>query len=449
MILVLIFTKFVFWLSRTFNLGSGLTWPGHITLFFYPDFIEKSVRALNVGCCLISGTNGKTTSAQALAFVLSKQAFRVVSNPSGANLLNGIASALISQMTIFGKLRAEIGVFEVDEALLPEALKILQPRVVVLLNLFRDQLDRYGEVDTLVSKWRVALATLSSDTAVFINGDDPSLAYLGSALSSRVFYFGVMDEGFALAKVPHHADSTFCWQCGLPLDFRLCFLSHMGKWSCPKCGRRTPTDDFEATNIHIYQESMTFILNRQIEVRTRLLGLYNVYNLLSVLAVSHFLELPAIDVVKSLQQFLPHFGRQESFKVQGVEVKILLSKNPTGFNENLRLLKSIFGPTDHLLLVLNDGIADGQDVSWIYDVDFEEYATLFQDQFFVSGDRALDLSLRLKYADLKIDHYVSKDLDRALKVALEQAGSGSILYILPTYTAMLSVRRILLGRRIG
>ena len=446
--LILAITKTFSRASRLLNIGSGYTWSGHIILFFYPHFIEEAISSLPQGTIIITGTNGKTTTAQALSFILRERNLRVVTNTSGANLLNGIASALISKMGWRGQLHADIGVFEVDEAVFPEAVRLIQPTIIVLLNLFRDQLDRYGEVDTLVSKWKDALEGLPSSVKILINANDPALAFLGEHSRGEVFYFGVTDHELNLKEVPHYADSRDCLNCNSVLSYKVCYFSHIGIWFCPVCKRTTPPLSFEAGSIRIRKEEMHFSINK-FEITTKLVGLYNVYNLSAVFGLTQLLGMGEALSIPLFKNFEPHFGRQETFLIAGQTVKILLSKNPTGFNVNLRLISVIFEPGDRLLLALNDGIADGRDVSWIYDVDFEDFLKLFEESVYVSGSRADDLALRLKYAGLKKEPIVSKNTKIILEELFKEAGKRGTLYILPTYTALLSIRKVLLGKEIS
>lgn len=446
--LILILAKAFFYLSRWLGIGSGLTWPGHLVLFLEPHFLERMIPQFKKGVCLVSGTNGKTTTTQALAAILRKNGWAVVTNASGANLPNGLASALVTQTSWRGEIEADIGVFEVDEAAFPEVLRMTGARVVILLNLFRDQLDRYGEVNLLLAKWGESLANLAHSATIFINGDDPALAFLGESLHPPVLFFGLSAEGYQRLPPPHHADSLFCLNCNQRLDFRICFFSHLGKWSCRSCGHRNPTLQFTAQVLRSSSEEMDFLINGSLALKTELIGLYNVYNLLAVVAAAQHFGIRDELITGSLSSFSPRFGRQERLTVEGRLVKIFLSKNPAGFNENLRLISSFYRPEDRLVLVLNDGIADGRDVSWIYDVDFEDFPSLFQEGYCLSGRRALDLALRLKYAGFAKASLVSKDLAEVLRQSLSSLDKGT-LYVLPTYTAMLAVRRILTGRSIG
>ena len=391
--------------SQLTNLGAGGTWPGEIALRLSPNILSSLASRLKKGVILVAGTNGKTTTAKMIQIILEQNGNSVVHNASGANLDNGIVSALIQ------KPQADWGVFEVDENTLPVVLRQVTPKIIVLLNLFRDQLDRYGEVDVIAEKWQKALKKLPKGCTIIANADDPLVAHLGKAASSRpgleLRAFGIDEPKLFQKKIDHATDSTFCLNCGARLKYEGVYFSHIGIWSCPKCGEKRPKPDVSEGN-------------------SPLPGLYNLYNTLASLSVAKTLKIRA-----DLSRFRPAFGRQEEIG----NIKLFLSKNPAGFNQSLRTVLEL--GAKQLLLVLNDRIPDGRDVSWIWDVDFEMIPNDVSVR--VSGDRVYDLALRLKYAGVKATLY--EHLDEALE-------TPEILYVLPTYSAMLEVRNILKGRKI-
>lgn len=409
-------------LLRLFDREAG-TWPGEIALRLNPHILSSLVGGFRKGIILVAGTNGKTTTSLMIKTILEAQGLSVVHNASGANLLNGIVSACIQQAQWTGKLHADYGVFEVDENSLSQVLSDMrqetsknQKLVIVLLNLFRDQLDRYGEVDVIAEKWQTALDGLSKDTTLIVNTDDPLIAHLGIHSKLSVTYFGIDDKTKYLAKIDHATDSIFCLNCGARLKYEGIYFSHIGTWCCPGCGQKRPTPEVN-------------------NVMSPLPGLYNLYNTLAAVAVSKAVDIKPKTINTALSGFTPAFGRQEEFVVNGRTVKIFLSKNPAGFNESLRTVIQL--GAKQMLFVLNDRIPDGRDVSWIWDVDFEMIPKHVS--VIVSGDRVYDLALRLKYAGVPVT--ISKRLDDALK-------TDTTLYVLPTYSAMLEVRKILKGRKI-
>ena len=421
--------KIINFISSMGKFGAGSTWPGHVSLKINPKIISQLTSQLKKGTILIAGTNGKTTTVKLISQILKEENPDIIINDSGANLLNGLASTLINKSDWLGKIKASWAVFETDEATLPLALAETEPKIVIILNLFRDQLDRYGEIDLIAEKWQQALKKLSLETTVILNADDPHVAFLGKGLRSRVFYFGLNDKNLFLAKMEHAVDTVYCPSCNAKLDFEGVFFSHLGFWSCPGCRFSRPTP-----NLFVWDYPLS--------------GTYNRYNTLAAVLAAKILGVEDQKINLSLQKFKPAFGRQEKINLNGKNVQILLAKNPAGFNECLRTLKDFPGQKKTVLLVLNDRIPDGQDVSWIWDVDFEIIKENVS-SLLVSGDRAFDLALRLKYADFPLEKTEVKiDLKEALKKGLATIPKKETFYILPTYSAMLEVRKILGGRKI-
>lgn len=420
---LIIFGKLVTLISQAFNLGNGSTWPGHIALNANKNFIKDILRNSKTRLILIGGTNGKTTTSKLMQTILEENGNKVLLNESGANLLNGIASSLISASDVFGKIHKDFAIFEVDENALPLALTEITPDILVLLDLFRDQLDRYGEVNTISSRWKLALEKLPKKTVLILNANDPQIAYLGTGIKNKTYYFGLNEK--SIISIPQDwGDSIFCPRCNSKLNFEKVYFSHIGIWNCNNCGLNNPKPNI--TKSFYYP----------------LLGIYNKYNTLAAILTAKTLGINENSIEKALRKFNPAFGRQEKIEIEGKKVQIFLSKNPTGFNESLRTI----GKAKSLLIVLNDRIPDGRDVSWIWDVDFENFTKNFN-SIVISGDRAYDLALRLKYAEFK-KFEVVQDLKKAIKKSIKNTPNNQILYILPTYSAMLETRKILTGRQI-
>lgn len=400
------------------KLGGGATWPGHIVLSLNSKFIREVLKDSKTKIILVAGTNGKTTTSKLIQHILEENKKSTLHNSSGANLLNGIASALVLNSNFLGKVTKNFSILEVDENTLPLALKEFTPEYIVLLNLFRDQLDRYGEVNTIASDWKKAIAKLPKKTTLILNANDPAIASLKG--NGKNLYFG-LEEKSGLNKVEDWADSVFCLKCNSNLDFSKVYFSHIGIWKCKKCGFKTP--DYNLSKSYFPLE-----------------GTYNKLNALAAVLTAYSLGLKQKDSENALRNFIPAFGRQEEISFEGKKIKILLSKNPTGLNESLNAIKN----TDSVLLALNDRIPDGTDVSWIWDVDFEAYANKFN-SIVVTGDRTYDLAVRLKYASLK-NFDVEQNLNIAIRKSLNK--TKHTLYILPTYSAMLEIRKILTGKKI-
>ncbi len=436
-------------LSRRLGRGGGTSLPGKLLLRWRPQAIRELAVDLPHGAIVVSATNGKTTTARLIAACMGVDGHRLVTNPSGANLLSGVATALLAER--HAAVPADLGMFEVDEAALPAVAEQLQPRVVLLMNLFRDQLDRYGELEEIATRWRSMLEGLPRDTTVILNADDPAVAALGDAHPGAT-YFGIEDPGPALPGLPHAADSKRCRHCGAALVYDVVYVGHLGHWRCSACGRARPVPAIRATRVTV--DGMRGI---DIEVQTpqgpvaarvTLPGLHNAYNATAAIAVASVLGVAPELIAGALATSQAAFGRAERVRIRGVEALLLLVKNPAGANETVRTVLLDPEPVD-LLIALNDRTADGRDVSWIWDVDYEPLLPRLR-TLTVTGDRAYDLALRFRYAGLDADRIaIHLDLEAAVDGAIAGTATGRPLYILPTYTAMLDLREILVGRGVA
>ena len=389
------------------------------------------------GCILVSGTNGKTTTASMIAAILRGTGLDVVHNRAGSNAHWGVATAMLEQ-------QGEIGVFEVDEAWLPILAMELAPRVIVLGNLFRDRLDGYGELDALATAWRTMLAG-GARTTLVLNADDAVVASLGSNRSGRdrhpTFFYGVEDRAQGLPETEHTADSIRCPVCDEPLLFDARLLSHLGHYRCDACGAKRPGPEIRADEVVFDGLSgSSFSIDAgagKHGMSLRLPGLYNVYNALAATGAALALGVEPASIAPALSAFAPVFGRGERIRAGATTLLILLMKNPAGANELLRTLSRDSSSGLDLLMALNDEPADGRDVSWIWDADFE----LLQDRVrrvVCSGGRAAELALRLKYAGWPLSRIVVEaDLPGALDRGLDEAPDR--LIVLPTYSALLAL----------
>lgn len=435
--------------TRALKLGGGSTLPGRVARGISPKFIPSMVGGLPLGCALITGTNGKTTTSALLASMLDRAGLSPVHNRTGANLMAGIASALIRESDLSGNLASRIGLFEVDEAALPAAILDTAPRLVLVNNLFRDQLDRYGELDTLARRMKESITDMDTAATIALNADDPLVASIGSGSGQKVVYFGIDANRYASDTMQHAADSKHCAECGSPLTYEYYLFGHMGKYSCPSCGRARPEPEVAAADVKMLGMQGTSCTVRYpggvTSLRIPLPGLYNVYNVLAAMAAGLSLGVEPETVISAVEEFTAAFGRVERVAVGDRNMLMILAKNPAGFNEVIRTLSTQPGRKD-LLLALNDNIADGRDVSWIWDVDFEMFAGRLQNVV-CSGIRAWDMALRVKYSELAEESLtVEPDLERALDAGLENLIPGGTLFIVPTYTAMLDLRSIMVRR---
>jgi len=422
----------------------GTSLPGRLLMRLEPRAIGRLAARLERGSVVISATNGKTTTAQMAAAILERTGARLVHNRAGANMAGGVATTLAAAARPGRRMDGDLGVFEVDEFWLGQVAADLHPRALLLANLFRDQLDRYGELDTIADRWAEVAATTHG--RLVLNADDPAVADLGRERVGSL-YFGVQDTQLALPDMQHAADAKHCRRCGAPYRYDAVFLGHLGHYHCESCGARRPDPSVRAQDVVLEGiRSARFTLataQGSVPVRIALPGLYNVYNALGAAALTLAVGTPLRDVQAGLEAVAPAFGRAETMRVGDRELSILLVKNPAGANEVLRTL--VLEPGDHdLLAVLNDRIADGRDVSWVWDADFEVLAPRVR-RVTCSGTRAGELALRLKYAGVPVERIVVQpQLGPALDAAL--AGANGRVMALPTYTAMLELREQLVAR---
>jgi UDP-N-acetylmuramyl tripeptide synthase len=394
---------------------------------------------------LVSATNGKTTTASMLTAALERDGRAVVRNRAGSNMNWGVATALLDA----GERPNEIGVFEVDEAWLVPVAEQLDPGMLLLGNLFRDQLDRYGELETIADRWAELAAGREAGSALVLCADDPLVADLGRD-RARVTYFGVEDDSLALPEMQHAADSKHCRNCGHAYEYQAIYMGHLGRYRCPNCGRERPAATVVAERVKLLGMSGSEVSIRTptgtARVRLPLPGLYNVYNALGAAAAALELGIPLDRVREGLEGVAAVFGRVETIALGDRDVSILLVKNPAGANEVLRTLTLEDRKLD-LWIALNDGIADGRDVSWIWDADFELLAGRVR-RVTCSGTRAEEMALRLKYAGIDAPIAVDRDLGRSLDAAAAE-GNGGPLFALPTYTALLDLRDTLADRGVA
>src|SRR4051794_18053093 len=433
-------------LSRASGRGGGTTLPGRMLVRMAPDAIERLAAQLDRGSIVVSSTNGKTTTAGMIAGILQSAGRRPVHNRAGSNMHWGVATALLEQS-------GDEGLFELDEAWLPRVAPSLRPRLLVLGNLFRDQLDRYGELERLADEWAELVASMEGSCEFALNADDPLIADLGRDRELRrrpgVTYFGIEDNSQALPELQHAHDAKHCRRCGAPYKYERAFVGHLGHYICPNCHADRPAPDIAATKIDLHGISGTSVLittpEGDLKVELPLPGLYNIYNALAAVAAGLRSGVALEQVREGLESMRAVFGRVETIEVSGTPVSILLIKNPAGANEVLRTLtlESSNGGID-LWLALNDRIADGRDVSWIWDADFELLSGGVR-RVICAGTRAPEMALRLKYAGwpqdaIEVMAPVEGSLDAAVAAAPER------LFALPTYPPLLELRPLLANR---
>ncbi len=434
-------------LSQSTGKGSGSALPGLVAQKVDPAIITKLSDMLPGGIILVTGTNGKTTSSKMIAGILEAAGHKVIYNFSGSNLARGIASFLIQKTNFWGtKIDGEVGLFEVDEATMPEIVALVKPKLIVVTNLFRDQLDRYGEVDKTAAIIEKAIK-MAPEATLLLNADDPLVASLGND-NPKALYFGINDK--YTTKSTGAIDSRTCLVCGHELTFAPRYFGHLGNYKCPNCGLARPKLNYALTELNLQTEmsGATFAEARhKTRIQVTLPGLYNLYNALTAAAVADFYGIPGQSIAYALTNVSAAFGRMEKIAVGNKNIFLMLVKNPTGFTQTIETL-TFDDNKKNLLIALNDNFADGTDISWIWDSEMEILKNHLG-PVTITGVRAEDMLLRFKYAGFTTKGIIlEKNTAAALDSALSMTKDGETLYILPTYTAMLEIRRILANRHL-
>jgi lipid II isoglutaminyl synthase (glutamine-hydrolysing) len=433
--------------SRGLGRGGGTAIAGLVAERFDPQIVRRLTAQAGHGAIAVTGTNGKTTTSLMLNRIATEAGLCPLHNRSGSNLMRGVAAMLVEEATVAGDISdaaRRLAILEVDEATLPEIVRAVTPRIIVFTNLFRDQLDRYGEVDTVAKAWERALAGASRETTLVLNADDPAVAHLGRSAPGRVLYYGIDDPAAGGDSDQHASDFRTCLECGNELEYTLTYYGHLGHWRCTNCDNARPSPAVSITRAAPDERGSVLTIahdDTRIEIALPLSGLYNAYNALAAAAGALALRLPSDAIVRALDGFSAAFGRQERFEVDGRDVQVLLGKNPTGLNQVLRAIAAQPG-RKRLLFFLNDGIADGRDISWIWDTDYETLQPQ-TDWVMAAGTRAEDLALRLKYAGFGDEVAIEHDTKAAVVQAILATPAGGTLHVVPTYTAMLEVRELL------
>lgn len=442
---------------RTLGRGGGTAAPGFVADRIDPGLLGKIARRLPMGTIVVAGTNGKTTVSRMLADILHAHGDRVAHNRSGSNLVRGVASALASQSNLLGNPSADIGVIESDEAAFPDIVRQVQPSIVLLNNLFRDQLDRYGELDAIASGWQPALHELPATTTVVVNVDDPTLTGITEGIRARRVTFGLNDRNprLHLDTLPHAADAKTCRACGAALAYDRLYSAHLGAWRCPGCGAARPRLDFAGAAIALEGvDGLALTVDRTwnalapLSLRLAIPGIYNAYNAVAATAIATVQGVPDEIIASAMSSYRSAFGRIERVSYRDHTLTLALVKNPVGFNETVRMLTlATEGLTVPSLIAINDLAADGRDVSWLWDVDFEMLRE-GSAPLYTSGIRGADMANRLKYAGLPEERIIplASDLAAGLDAFVDALPEGSPGYILLTYTALLGLRQVLVDR---
>ena len=414
--------------------------PGKIGLYLDSSLISHAARNLEYGSICVVGTNGKTTTTNLIANALETAGLSVCCNRTGANLDSGVASALLEQG------QAQWAVLECDELWLVHVLPQLQSKYVLLLDLFRDQLDRAGEIE-LVQKSIVSALELSPRTTLIYNADDPLCTAIAQTAPNKSIAFGVQDSmGLAQNSV---ADAQVCQHCSSTLAYEYHQYGQLGSYYCPTCGFARPKLDFAAEQVALSAMGVDFTLSircttgqagknaQPLRMSSNLPGSYMVYNLTAAAAAATLLGCPAHAIQQAINSFMPQNGRLERLRIGRHDVLLNLAKNPTGMNQNLRIALNDKRPFA-LAVFINDKEADGHDVSWLWDVDFEELATRPDICVFAGGIRKNDLQVRLKYAGVNA-RLIESACD-LISVSEDALGNECPVYAIANYTALPSVK---------
>jgi len=452
LIFTIIVTKLLILALRILKRGET-SLPGKVAYKIYPDIIKVISKDFKI--IMVTGTNGKTTTTRIIGKVLEENNIEYITNKSGANLVSGIITTFIESVNIFGKSKTSTALLEVDEAAFNVVTDYVQPDVLVVTNFFRDQLDRYGELYTTVSNVRSGIEK-SPNVKLVLNADDSLCASLGHNMDREAIYYGFSEEAYNNSSTVVNSDASICLYCKSKYEYSYNVYGHLGGFSCPNCGYMRPDSKVTCVKINELNTSYSDIIFSlspikgndepvSYNARINLPGLYNIYNALAAASLGHLSGFSPESLVKAMESFECGFGRMETIETDGKTIKVILVKNPTGFNQVLSYLLTEKQNTQ-IAFVINDRLADGTDISWLWDVDFEQLQQM-QDKvssFYASGIRAEDMAVRLKYAGINIDKIqIEKDYEELLNKALATTSEGQNLYILPTYTAMLEVRSLL------
>lgn len=448
--MALLIAKVVMYLSVLTGRGRGSSLPGMLALRIYPDLLKHFQGQSRKGVIMITGTNGKTTTSNMLDDMLEYSGYKVVTNREGANLITGVTTAFVKSSTLTGRVYCDYAVLEVDEAAFPLVTKCVKPNFVVITNFFRDQLDRYGELDMTIKNVLMAIQKLSQGTRLILNADDPLVARLAreSQCCSAEFY-GIRPVSELSGSASYSREAKFCPFCGKELIYNIYLYSQLGDYKCLKCGFARPQPDIEAISVHGDAKGTTATIqneNVKWDIYLPVRGLYNLYNALAAFSTSVSLGIKPDDVVESLKMYIPATGRMEMFHYGAKMVTLTLVKNPTGFNQALANLRTV-GAGQDVMIAINDNDADGRDISWLWDVDFEVLAHRKENlnKFISSGQRAEEMVLRLKYAGVPVEQIkLEKDFSQAIDTALN--GEGTSVSIWATYTALWPVEKLLRQR---
>ena len=412
----------------------GVTWAGKIALKLCPDILEQLSAQVREKIFVVCGTNGKTTTNNMLCAALEKEGKKVICNHTGSNMLNGVVAAFVLGAKWNGTLDADYACIEVDEASTKYIFPAIHPDYMVMTNLFRDQLDRYGEIDITMNILEEMMRKVP-EMKVIVNGDDALSAYLAMDSGNPYVTYGI-SKPVVQSAANEIREGRFCKKCGERLQYSFYHYSQLGDYKCPKCGFQRPALQYDAYDVKVGEQLSFRVEDKLLSANYK--GFYNVYNILAAYAAIRTAGFSGNSFYEMLKSFNPENGRMEQFRIEGTGVMLNLAKNPAGFNQNISAVMQDKSPKD-IMIVINDNAQDGRDISWLWDVDFDLLKEESIRSITVSGVRCQDMRLRLKYVDIPSE--LEPDVESAVKSCVKK-GTGN-LYVLVNYTALFSTRNIL------
>jgi len=437
--------------GRLLRVSGGTSLPGMVARRIDPNILKSVIGASKAKKIVITGSNGKTTTSRMTATIAKQCGQHVSHNRSGSNLVQGVTSVAVNFANIFGRLDSDVLLFEVDEGTMPLVVPEIQPDVVVITNIFRDQLDRYGEIYSVANALNKVIEDLPASCTVLLNGNDPQVANFGQHTKAKLLFFGLETTEVGVPMPEQSADVIRCIHCQEDLHYEVAYLSHLGLYRCLNCGYALPPLDIAATVVKPAPDGQG---PTHVELRTpqgnmtldiSLPGLHNVYNAAAATGACLAIGLEKEKMPTALANMQTAFGRLEKITAGDQTIYLSFVKNPTSFNLMLRLIAQHPGKK-HLLLAASHTLVDGEDFSWLWDVDVEAATGNIADVV-CSGNRPDELVMRLKYADVPTDKITSIiDRGAALDAALKNAGPGGTIYIMSSYTPTIELRRIMSKR---
>ncbi len=426
-------TKILIFIGKIAGKKSSST-PGIFAMKICPDILKILAKQIKNEIIVVCGTNGKTTTNNLLNTIIKSSEKKVVCNNVGANMLPGVVTAFVEKTDFFGNLDADYACIEIDEISAVKVFAHFEPDYMILTNLFRDQLDRYGDIDITIN-YLLKAVDMCENTKLILNADDPLVASLGEKSKKECYYFGIgEDAGIALNEAK---EGRFCMFCGEELEYDFYHYSQLGKYKCSKCDFKRPEVNFEATDINLDNGIEFNVGTQKFSVKYR--GFYNIYNILASYSAISLCSISSDNLNDILSEYKPQTGRMEEFVINGKQVVFNLAKNPAGFNQ---AISTVAGDKrkKNIVVVINDNAGDGKDISWIWDVDFERFNNVNANKFYFSGIRRDDVAVRFKYAEINnfdITDNIKDSILKGLEADIE------VLYILVNYTALFSTHDIL------